>query len=153
MTGSVAGIIPNPFGGVYHSSKAALHMYVDCLRLELEPFGVRVITGVTGGVQSNIAQNGATRFKIDPESLYRPVRDALEARFNTSQRKGTTTRDEYAREIVGEILSGRPRDRIWKGAFSFQIWILNSFFPYWITEYIMARRFGMIRLKELLSRS
>lgn len=45
--GSVAAIAPVPFGAVYNSSKAALHTFGDTLRLELAPFGVKVITAST----------------------------------------------------------------------------------------------------------
>ncbi|KAI4125356.1 MAG: hypothetical protein LQ347_005399, partial [Umbilicaria vellea] len=54
--GSVAAIIPYVFGSVYNASKAALHAYSNTLRVELEPFGVKVMTVVTGGVQSRIAR-------------------------------------------------------------------------------------------------
>lgn len=32
-------IIPYVFGSVYNASKAALHSFSDCLRVELAPFG------------------------------------------------------------------------------------------------------------------
>ena len=37
--GSVAAVLPVPFGCVYNCSKAALHSYSDTLRVELAPFG------------------------------------------------------------------------------------------------------------------
>lgn len=36
--GSIAPIIPLVFGGAYNASKAAMHAYADCLRMELKPF-------------------------------------------------------------------------------------------------------------------
>ena len=36
--GSIAPVVPLVFGGAYNASKAALHAYADCLRMELAPF-------------------------------------------------------------------------------------------------------------------
>ncbi|CCG81194.1 Putative uncharacterized protein [Taphrina deformans PYCC 5710] len=151
-TGSIAGIMPNPFGGVYHTSKAALHMYLDCLRIELEPFGVNVVTAVTGGVQSNIAQNGATRFKIAEDSLYKPIEADMRSRLNASQDAGTCSRGVYAKAVVSQTLRTSPPPRIWMGKFSTLIWILNSFAPYWVMARIMSKRFGMDKLKAMVNR-
>ena len=41
--GSVAGIQPVPWSGLYSSSKGAVHRLSDALRLELKGFGVDVI--------------------------------------------------------------------------------------------------------------
>lgn len=41
-TGSIVGITPVPFQGLYNASKAGVHMLSDTMRLELKPFGVRV---------------------------------------------------------------------------------------------------------------
>lgn len=41
--GSIAGVIPTPLQGVYNSSKAAVHALSDALRIEMAPFGVKVI--------------------------------------------------------------------------------------------------------------
>ncbi|KAF8583836.1 NAD(P)-binding protein [Ramaria rubella] len=50
--GSVSAIIPQAFGAPYAAAKGALHAYGNTLRVELEPFNVKIITG---GVKSNIA--------------------------------------------------------------------------------------------------
>lgn len=36
--GSIAGVMPYPFGSSYNASKAALHSYGNTLRLEMAPF-------------------------------------------------------------------------------------------------------------------
>jgi 1-acylglycerone phosphate reductase len=50
---SVVSIIPNAHAGVYHASKATSAMLADTLRLEMKPFGIRVVEIKTGGVRSN----------------------------------------------------------------------------------------------------
>jgi 1-acylglycerone phosphate reductase len=37
--GSIAALIPVPFGAAYNATKAALHAYANTLRVELAPFG------------------------------------------------------------------------------------------------------------------
>ena len=41
--GSIAGILGIPLQGVYNSSKAAVHSLSDAMRIEMAPFGVKVI--------------------------------------------------------------------------------------------------------------
>ncbi|TGJ85563.1 hypothetical protein E0Z10_g3195 [Xylaria hypoxylon] len=42
--GSIGGIIPFIYGSSYNASKAALHHWGNTLRVEMAPFGVKVIT-------------------------------------------------------------------------------------------------------------
>lgn len=41
--GSMLGFAPFPYEGLYNASKAAVNILTDNLRIELEPFGVRVV--------------------------------------------------------------------------------------------------------------
>lgn len=50
MIGSLAAVCPTPFYSAYNASKAALLQYSNTLRIELEPFGIRVITVSTEAV-------------------------------------------------------------------------------------------------------
>lgn len=149
-TGSVAGTFPNPFGSVYHTSKAALHAYLDCLRLEMAPFDVHVVNVVTGAVQSNIAANAAARIDMPEDSLYRPAEADLLARMKTSQAKGNTPRPEYVSYVVAQTLRHNPPPRIYKGTHAGTAWFLQAFVPFSVTAYIMASRFGMHKLYTLL---
>ena len=53
-TGSTAEYGPLPLGAVYNASKAAMSMYANTLRVEMRPFGVRVVDIVTGGVKTEM---------------------------------------------------------------------------------------------------
>ena len=43
LVSSLAAVCPTPFYSAYSSSKAAMLHYGNTLRIELEPFGVKVI--------------------------------------------------------------------------------------------------------------
>jgi NAD(P)-dependent dehydrogenase (short-subunit alcohol dehydrogenase family) len=49
---SIAGKIYTPFGGWYHATKFALEGFSDCLRLELESFGINVVVVEPGGIKT-----------------------------------------------------------------------------------------------------
>lgn len=55
FTSSIGGRVPAPSNAVYSASKAALDMYADVLRLEMEPLGVHVVTVVTGDVETTMS--------------------------------------------------------------------------------------------------
>jgi 1-acylglycerone phosphate reductase len=55
FTSSIGGRVPAPSNAVYSASKAALDMYADALRLEMHPFGVQVVTVVTGDVETTMS--------------------------------------------------------------------------------------------------
>lgn len=48
--GSIAAVLPLPLQGTYNSSKAAVHSLSDALRVEMAPFGVKVICVSPGRV-------------------------------------------------------------------------------------------------------
>lgn len=51
MIGSVTSFFATPFAGAYSASKAALLALTDSLRLELQPFGVRVSYVTAGAIK------------------------------------------------------------------------------------------------------
>lgn len=52
--GSVNGVVPIPWGGIYATTKAALRNLSQSLYNELSPFGIRVMLVEPGGIQSNV---------------------------------------------------------------------------------------------------
>ena len=55
FTGSVSGYTPHPSQAVYNSSKAAVELYAKTLRMELRPFGVKVLFVLTAGVNTGMS--------------------------------------------------------------------------------------------------
>lgn len=50
---SMGGKVWTKFGGWYHATKFAVEGFSDCLRLELEPFGIDVIVVEPGGIKTD----------------------------------------------------------------------------------------------------
>lgn len=60
VIGSIIGELATPFQAFYNSSKAALHMYAETLRMECRVIGVKVVLVAPGAIKSNIAVVGAS---------------------------------------------------------------------------------------------
>jgi 1-acylglycerone phosphate reductase len=123
--GSLAGVMPYVFGSVYNSTKAALHSYSNTLRVELEPFDVKVVTVVTGGVKSRIARND---WQLPRDSIYLPIEAEYLRRTKHSQEVGMPN-EQYSKSVVSQVLSGRHNRQFWEGSFSYIVWFLNTFMP------------------------
>jgi len=145
--GSIAGIIPYVFGSIYNASKAALHSYSSTLRLELEPYDVKVMVVITGGVKSNIARVDR---HLPPNSLYLDIEGDYLRRLKHSQEFGNET-VKYAKEVVAEAIKPRPKNEIRKGYFAVGVWILTNIFGLWFFEIIFRRIFGLNKLKKIIN--
>ena len=55
---SICGKFASPFGGAYAASKFALEAASDALRVELAPFGIRVIVIEPGAIKTQFWQSG-----------------------------------------------------------------------------------------------
>ncbi|KAF2765671.1 NAD(P)-binding protein, partial [Teratosphaeria nubilosa] len=142
--GSLAGKMPYVFGSVYNSTKAALHSYSDTLRIELAPFDVKVVTIVTGGVQSSIAR---THRDLPEGLLYVPVAKQYERRLTHSQANGMPS-VAYARSVARQTL-GRGKDTVWERGGAGRVWFLSTFSP----RKVMVSFFFLFIIFSLASRA
>lgn len=146
---STSAHVPYLFGAIYSSTKGAIDVYSRALRLELRPFGVRVMVAVTGTVRSNIASR--QHRVLPPGSLYQPVRDVFEWRLTFSQNHGTYSTQLYASKVVsqalrgegwlGGLIGGTP-DWYWFGGLSSIVW-LTTLMPKWVSERALSVYWGI----------
>ena len=68
---SVSGLVSSPFLGAYCASKHALEAATDALRMELLPFGVRVILIEPGPILTPIWQKGLGQKEAHLESMHK----------------------------------------------------------------------------------
>ena len=110
---SVAGKISIPFASPYCASKHAFEAVSDALRLEVAPFGVRVVVIEAGPITTRFAERaraGIARILGSPgpySVFYRNAERAMETDFQA----GSLPPERVARVIVRAIESEKPRTR------------------------------------------
>ena len=100
--------------GLYNSSKAAVTIVSETLRLELAPLGVTVITGMLGNIKSNFHLNDSWQGMPDT-SRYKSVEPqiAKNAEGKIGPKKDEV--EDFARRFVSDILRGAS-GQVWRGA-------------------------------------
>ncbi|KAF9894390.1 hypothetical protein FE257_007893 [Aspergillus nanangensis] len=141
---SLAGAMHTPWGSFYGASKAAVKMYGECLRLEMAPLGVKVVTVMTGIVGSKIFENSP--HEALPETSYYKVAEKEIAELAAGKLKESSMSAEtYARNVVGDILGG-ANGVTWRGRISSIGWFLSSFVPTWLTDRALVTGSGLDRM-------
>lgn len=142
--GSISGVFTTPFSGAYCASKAALHALSDALRLELAPFGIRVVTVQPGGIESGFgaAAQGQAAGWLRPDSWYAGLQESIRRRAGLSQ-QGATPAGEFARRLAGLLLRGDPPAVIRLGRQSRMLPLLQRLLPRRALEAVLRKKFGL----------
>lgn len=143
--GSIVGLFTTPFAGSYCSSKAALHSLTDALRMELSPFGIRVITVQPGGVKSSFGDNAEQGLRLPENSPWLPVKAGIVARAQAGQ-QGATVTEVFVEPVVEKLLRARPPAVIRGGKGSFSLVMMKRLLPLRLFDSMMVKRFGLDRL-------
>lgn len=141
--GSISAIMVTPFGGIYSGSKADLHAISEALRLELLPFGIEMITIITGAVKSSISKKAKIELKED--SIYSSISKAINKRKNMSQISSTNT-EVFAKKFFRAVTRNSPPSRIKIGKGANLLSFLKLILPNKLLDKIRRKRF---RLNEL----
>jgi len=150
---SVTSILPLPTNGLYNASKAAVSVMTDTLRLELEPFGVRVIDMKTGSVKSTFFDNvnqGITP-KLPKDSIYYPAREQVERVMSGETFQDAMPADAWARLVVADVLKSQPPGQIWRGTNAWLIWFGRRFMPFYYFDSMLSKLSGMDVLRKRLA--
>jgi NAD(P)-dependent dehydrogenase (short-subunit alcohol dehydrogenase family) len=137
---SSAAVAAIPFHAFYSASKAALEHYADALRYEIEPFGVRVTC-----IQGTSVRTGAVAAARSAErsiTAYDPVRTAVVARFQQTQRQGPPP-TAFAAAIVHATETRRLRPHYRVGAMAKTLPLLRHLLPDPIFRPLFARTFDL----------
>ncbi|MAT92127.1 MAG: short-chain dehydrogenase [Halioglobus sp.] len=144
--GSIVGLFATPFAGAYCSSKAALHSLSDAMRMELSPFGIRVVTVQPGGIRSSFGDHAESGLQLPPDSLYRPVEKGIRARAQAGQ-QGATPAQEFARHVAARLLREPPPAIIRGGKNSTRLPLLKKLLPLAAFDAMNRKIFGLDRFK------
>lgn len=114
-----------------------MEILTDTLRLELQPFGVKVLSVVNGVVKSN-GQNWKlfTDWKLPPHSFYKPLEETIRHRIQEKDgvyNDGVARMDtmQHAKNVVGKILGGAT-GTIWCGGQAGELRFATKYLPQFV---------------------
>ena len=107
---SVAGRIGFPVSPAYISSKFALEGLSECLRFELSPFGINVITIEPGVIKTNFFDSMKMAKKSDSNSVYNDITSKVISGVKMMAEMGTEPK-EVANAILKSINDKNPLPR------------------------------------------
>ena len=141
---SIGGHIYGPFGAWYHATKFAVEGFSDALRLELAPFGIRVIIVEPGEIRtawggiaadSLLAASGLGPYGAQAHAVARVLERSLGS--------GRGTPPEVVAAVIGRaVTAGRPKTRYAVGRGARTTILARRILPDRIFDRVMRRVFG-----------
>lgn len=144
--GSVSGVLVTPFAGAYCASKAAVNALSDALRLELAPFGIRVMEVQPGAIASQFASN-AQRLAdevLAADSPWWPLREHVQARARASQDRPTPAA-VFALGVLAATGKTPTPALVRLGNGSTVLPLLARLVPRRLLDKVLRKRFGLLR--------
>jgi short-subunit dehydrogenase len=142
--GSVSGVLVTPFAGAYCASKAAVHALSDALRMELAPFGVRVLEVQPGAINTSFAKNAGAQAErlINEQSPWWPLREGIRARSQASQGNPTSA-EQFAAQVLKAVQHPKPPRMLRAGNGSRALPLMAALLPKGLLEKVLKKRFGL----------
>ncbi|MGD0279603.1 MAG: SDR family NAD(P)-dependent oxidoreductase [Smithella sp.] len=142
---SVSGVLPTPFAGAYCSTKAAFTAFSESLRMELAPFGIKVVIVQPGGIKSNLSGNAGKDIERFKKSPYGPIQSFIVARASASQDNATPVED-FAKALVDKLVKKKTPKLIRLGEGSALLPFIARF-PRMFIDVLLGKKFGLNRLR------
>jgi 1-acylglycerone phosphate reductase len=150
---SISSVIPTPYSSVYQASKAAAPMFSDHMRLELEPFGIKVIDLKTGSVHTKFHANKQGGNAVLPKnSIYDPIREETEKAMGNSF-PDRMDLDVWSKLVVDDVLKRAPAAQIWRGKGAWEAWFSTTFVSHTWFDRSWRRLVGLDLLARRLRES
>jgi NAD(P)-dependent dehydrogenase (short-subunit alcohol dehydrogenase family) len=128
---SMGGKIYEPFGSWYHATKFAVEGMSDCLRLELAPFGIRVIVIEPGSIVSEWSVISRDNLLMHSgEGVYAKYAQAHARVLGGANGNAISSPPEAVAKTVSRALKARhPRTRYASGGGAAPILLLRKLLP------------------------
>jgi NAD(P)-dependent dehydrogenase (short-subunit alcohol dehydrogenase family) len=135
---SLGAVVNTPYLGLYGSSKAALTIASETLRLEMRPLGVKTVTVMTGMVRTEFHDN-IPAVVLPEGSFYRSVEERVRATTTVEGEmvKWQMPAEKFAEEIVNHVLNG-VEGYVYKGGMSAVLRWCKWILPGWVLVIISS---------------
>lgn len=137
FTSSVAARVPLSWVSAYCATKAAIDQYAFVLRGEMKPFGVKVYSVITGGVNTAICDPYSSPCllseKYDVEGVYDSIRSSADMSRNP---RTSISAAKYAEQVAGQITKNRDVGfNIYRGFAAYTLHLVRWYLPLWLVEW------------------
>lgn len=93
----------------------------------MKPFGVKVVTVITGAIETNIFVN-APEHRLPADSIYKAAANEVAARATGTDVSQHSKREDFARDLVRDILGGAS-GKVYRGAMASTIRFVGTYLP------------------------
>ncbi|KAG7239578.1 hypothetical protein INR49_028729 [Caranx melampygus] len=149
---SPAGDLPFPCLAAYGSSKAALNLFMNTLRHELQPWGVSVSTILPSSYKTGQASNHAYWEQQHKQLLQNLSPGLLEEYgedyvtetkelFQSHSKQANPDLSHVIDTIVKALLSPQPQARYFAGPGMGFMYFIHSYFPFSLSTYFLQKLF------------
>lgn len=140
---SLAGLLAVPFQAFYSASKFAMEGLTEALRMEVKPFGIRVVLIEPGDFKTEFPTNRRNTAEAEKSSIYREQVDRCVGVMQEEEKNGHDPL-EIAQLAERIIHDPSPRLRYTTGPLGERIGPkLKSILPYRIYEYLFMKHYKL----------
>jgi short-subunit dehydrogenase len=136
--GSIVGVVPAPFMGLYSASKHAVEGYTESLDHEVRAFGIRAVVIEPGFTRTKLGSNAlvAQGTIADYDEIRQRVARAIEVQFN----KGVEP-VQVAQAVLAALRATNPKHRYPVGREGAMLSFLRRFMPAALFDWGLRRQF------------
>lgn len=142
---SIGGRIYEPLGGWYHATKFAVEGLSDSMRMELKPFGVKVVVIEPAGIRTEWSGIAADNLrKASADSAYAELAEHVGAFLDLAETPAFTSASSVvAKKIVKAATVRHPRTRYPTGKGAGSILFTRWLLPARAFDAMMSSTFGL----------
>ena len=138
VIGSIAGKVPIPMQCHYSSSKYALEAYVEAVRMEMKPFGVRAVIIEPGDTKTGFTD--ARKTYLDENSPYAKIVEKSVDKMAQDEQNGRSPKT-VADEIIKLIGKENPPVRVAVGFEYKLLMFILRFLPDRLKQWILTKMY------------
>lgn len=143
---SLGGKMAFPMGGLYSCSKFALEALSDVLRMELEPFNIKVSVIEPGPVKTEffaVANRRVEELSTTEEGVYQPAIAKVKAIKQQTEQLGWPS-EQVAKVIIRALRDRDPRPRyVAATGGKILIFLMTKVLPTWARDWFWQRFYGI----------
>ncbi len=140
---SIGGLMGLPFQGLYSASKFAVEGLTTSLRMEVKPFGVRVVLIEPGDIRTSFTANRRPTLATQERAIYREQYTKALARIEADEQGGPAP-EIVARALVRIMNRRSPKPRYIVGPFYEQVAVWASHvLPGGLFEWLIMKYYGV----------